>query len=243
MALKNGTKTTGTTYYNIGKDQTKFPVAITVTPVVLAGKVVGTIKVFRDITYEREIDKAKTEFVSLASHQLRTPLSTVNWYAEMLLEGDVGELNGKQKKYLDEVYRSNRRMVELVNALLDVSSLELGTFVIEPIQMDICKLSEDVVHEQKPQIAARNIRFTFSMLQRAHTYKQTRGSCGWSCKISCPIRSIHADKRQNGIFHFAGGKEAYPDQDIRYRLRHPQETTCQDIHQTVPRRQCARKRH
>jgi two-component system sensor histidine kinase VicK len=162
MALQKGTKTAGTTYYNMRKDHTKFPVAITVTPVILSGKVVGTIKVFRDITYERDIDKAKTEFVSLASHQLRTPLSTVNWYAEMLLEGDVGELNCKQKKYLDEVYRSNRRMVELVNALLDVSSLELGTFVIEPKSTDICKLARDVVHEQRSQIDTKKIRFKLS---------------------------------------------------------------------------------
>ena len=167
MALKKGTKTAGTTYYNLRKDNSKFPVAITVTPVILAGKVVGTIKVFRDITYEREIDKAKTEFVSLASHQLRTPLSTVNWYAEMLLEGDVGELNCKQKKYLEEVYRSNKRMVELVNALLDVSSLELGTFVIDPMSTDICKLARNVIHEQKPQIDARKIQFRFSCYKKS----------------------------------------------------------------------------
>ena len=162
MALKSGTTTTGTTYYNVRNDKTKFPVAITVTPVILGGKVIGTIKVFRDITNDREVDKAKTEFVSLASHQLRTPLSTVNWYAEMLLAGDVGGLNDKQKKYLDEVYRSNQRMVELVNALLDVSNLELGTFVIEPRSTDICKLARDVIHEQKPQIDARKIRFRFT---------------------------------------------------------------------------------
>ncbi len=162
MALKSGITTTGTTYYNVRKDKTMFPVSITVTPVILAGKVIGTIKVFRDVTYEREIDKAKTEFVSLASHQLRTPLSTVNWYSEMLLAGDVGDLNEKQKKYLDEVYRSNQRMVELVNALLDVSRLELGTFVIEPESTDICKLARDVVDEQEPQINARKIKFSLS---------------------------------------------------------------------------------
>lgn len=161
MALKTGAITTGTIYYNVRKDGTKFPVSITVTPVILGTKVIGTIKIFRDITYEREIDKAKTEFVSLASHQLRTPLSTVNWYTEMLLAGDVGELNEKQKKYLDEVYNSNQRMVELVNALLDVSRLELGTFVIEPKLTDICKLAQNVINEQRPQIDTKKIRFTF----------------------------------------------------------------------------------
>ena len=163
MALGAGATTVaGSIYYYSRKDKTKFPMAITATPVILGGKVIGTIKVFRDITYEREIDKAKTEFVSLASHQLRTPLSTVNWYAEMLLEGDVGELNEKQKKYLGEAYRSNQRMVELVNALLDVSSLELGTFMIEPEPTDIIKLAQSVIDEQKPQIDTKKIIFSFS---------------------------------------------------------------------------------
>jgi PAS domain S-box-containing protein len=152
----------GHTYYYVREDKTKFPLAIMATPVVLNGKVIGAIKIFRDITSERAIDKAKTEFVSLASHQLRTPLSTVNWYAEMLLAGDVGELNEKQKKYLDEVYRSNQRMVELVNALLDVSSLELGTFVIEPEPTDVIQLAQSVVDEQKPQMDAKKMIFSTS---------------------------------------------------------------------------------
>ena len=162
MALMgSATTATGAVYYDLRKDKTKFPMAIMATPVILDGKVIGTIKIFRDITDEQEIDKAKTEFVSLASHQLRTPLSAVNWYAEMLLAGDAGALNEKQKKYLDEVYRSNQRMVELVNALLDVSSLELGTFVIELKSTDICKLTQDVIDEQKPQITTKKLLFSF----------------------------------------------------------------------------------
>src|SRR3989338_3541207 len=136
MALATGTTTTTTTtgpiYYYVRKDKTKFPAAITVTPVILRGKEIGAIGVFHDITKEREIDHAKSEFVSLASHQLRTPLSTINWYVEMLLAGDAGKFNKEQKKYLNEIYTGNRRMVELVNSLLNVSRLELGTFVIEP---------------------------------------------------------------------------------------------------------------
>ncbi len=162
MALMgSATNAAGPVYYDMLKDKTKFPMAIMATPVVLEGKVIGTIKIFRDITDEREIDKAKTEFVSLASHQLRTPLSAVNWYAEILLAGDAGELNGKQKKYLDKLYGSNQRMVGLVNALLDVSSLELGTFVIEPEQIDIIQLVQSIIDEQKLQIDAKKLRFSF----------------------------------------------------------------------------------
>lgn len=163
IVLVNGATTASlpTAYYKPA-NRDRFPMSIMATTVVLDDKTIGAIKVFRDITSEREVDKAKTEFVSLASHQLRTPLSTVNWYAEMLLAGDAGEMNVKQNKYLNEVYHSNQRMVELVNALLDVASLELGTFVIEPERVDVCALTENVIGEQKPQIEARKLRFSFS---------------------------------------------------------------------------------
>jgi signal transduction histidine kinase len=136
-------------------------VSITATPVVLDTKPTGVIMVFHDITKEKEIDKAKTEFVSLASHQLRTPLSAVNWYVEMLLSGDAGTLNSEQKKYLDEVYKGNQRMVELVNSLLNVSRLELGTFLIEPKPTDVVLLAQSVADEQKLQIDQKKILFSF----------------------------------------------------------------------------------
>ncbi len=152
------TTTTGPTYNYVRKDKTKFPVANIVSPVVIDGKTVGTIEVFRDITKEKEIDKAKTEFVSLASHQLRTPLSTVNWYSEMLLTGDVGEISGEQKTYLEEIYKGNQRMVDLVNTLLDVSRIELGTFDGESQPTNIVSLVESVMEEYKLQIDEKKLK-------------------------------------------------------------------------------------
>ena len=129
-------------------------------PIILNNEVIGAVEVFRDVTNEREIDKAKSEFVSLASHQLRTPLSTINWYAEILLEGDAGTLTEDQKKYLQEIYTGNQRMVALVNALLNVSRIELGTFTVQPTDTDMKKLIQDVASEQEPQIKERNINFS-----------------------------------------------------------------------------------
>ncbi|MES2314973.1 MAG: ATP-binding protein [Patescibacteria group bacterium] len=149
-------------FYYIRKDTSRFPTSSIVAPVTLDGKIVGAVEVFRDITKEKEIDKAKTEFVSLASHQLRTPLSTVNWYSEMLLSGDAGKVTSTQKKYLEEIYRGNQRMVELVNTLLDVSRIELGTLVVESKPTNIIKLIESVIDEQKPQILEKMIAFTSS---------------------------------------------------------------------------------
>jgi PAS domain S-box-containing protein len=145
----------------VRKDGHKIPVADSAAPVKNAtGQIIGCVVVFRDVTHERDVDKAKTEFVSLASHQLRTPLSTISWYAEMLLAGDAGKITEDQKKYLDEIYRGNKRMVELVNALLNVSRLELGTFVVEPEPTDVIKLAQSVVGEQKPQIEANKLKLS-----------------------------------------------------------------------------------
>jgi len=150
---------------NKRKNGAEYQAYINISPVIDAGgNIIFFVGLERDITKEKEIDRAKTEFVSLASHQLRTPLSTINWYTEMLLAGDAGKINEDQKSYLEEIYTGNKRMVELVNSLLNVSRLELGTFIIEPELSDIVELGDSVVKEVKPLSDKRNqeLRFTHS---------------------------------------------------------------------------------
>jgi PAS domain S-box-containing protein len=126
---------------------------LSISPVLNNSKeVVYFVGIEHDITHEKEVDKAKTEFVSLASHQLRTPLSSINWYTEMLLNGDAGVINEDQKKYLQEVYAGSQRMVELVNSLLNVSRLDLGTFVINPTPVNVRDMVKNLLNELKSQI-------------------------------------------------------------------------------------------
>jgi signal transduction histidine kinase len=73
-----------------------------------------------------KIDKAKTEFLSIASHQLRTPLSAIKGYISMILEGSFGKVSAEAKERLKNVYISNERLVRLVNDLLNVTRLEMG---------------------------------------------------------------------------------------------------------------------
>lgn len=134
----------------------KYIAAVSVSPVLNnQGEVIFFVGIERDITKEKEVDKAKTEFVSLASHQLRTPLSAINWYVEMLLAGDAGKINDEQKQYLEEVYRGNQRMVDLINALLNVSRIDLGTFAIDPELIDVSSLAKSVVKDLTPKIKAK----------------------------------------------------------------------------------------
>jgi len=142
----------------IKKDGQEIPVADSAAPVKNnKGEVVGCVVVFRDMTREEEIDKAKTEFVSLASHQLRTPLSSINWFAEMLLAGDAGEISAEQKDYLQEIYGSNQRMIDLVNSLLNVSRMELGTFIVEPEISNIPEMANKMLSELNPDIEKRQM--------------------------------------------------------------------------------------
>lgn len=105
------------------------------------------------------IDRIKNEFITLASHQLRTPLSVVNWYTEMLLSGDVGKLTTEQKSYLQEIYHSSQQMVSLVNSLLYISRLEMGAQAEEPTMTDIRKMVNDVIDDQSLIIKKKKLHF------------------------------------------------------------------------------------
>ena len=111
-----------------------------------------------DVSKHKELAQAKTDFIALASHQLRTPLSIIKWYVDFLLCGDAGELGEEQERYLREVYRSNERLIELVNALLDVSRIDVGTFSIEPEQTDIVERAEKALERHQAEIIAKNIK-------------------------------------------------------------------------------------
>jgi len=124
-------------------------------------KVVGGAVVLNDITHLKEIDKMKTEFVSIASHQLRTPLTSINWHVEMLMDGDLGELQGKQRESMQEVYNGSRRMVRLVNDLLNVSRLETGRLKIEPESVELVSFVEEILKEAGPIAKAKNCSLNF----------------------------------------------------------------------------------
>ncbi|MFA5746498.1 MAG: ATP-binding protein [Candidatus Paceibacterota bacterium] len=109
-----------------------FYLEITTVPLVMDSRAKGTLIVLHDITREKNIERMKTEFVSISAHQLRTPLSAIKWTLRMLLDSDVGPVTPEQREVLEKSYSSNERMINLVNDLLNVSRIEEGRFLYKP---------------------------------------------------------------------------------------------------------------
>ncbi|MDD5567500.1 MAG: ATP-binding protein [Patescibacteria group bacterium] len=149
----------------VTKKKKGIPVTITATPLKdPSGEIHGGVVVIKDVTKEQEIDKMKSEFVSVASHQLRTPLSASKWFLEMLMDGDAGKLNKEQSEYIDHITKSNERMIALVNDLLNVSRIESGTIAIEPILTDIDGMIESVIFELAHIIKQKKQKTEFEKL-------------------------------------------------------------------------------
>jgi len=125
-------------------------------------KIKSIVLIGTDVTERRRIEKAKTEFLSIASHQLRTPPTAVKWFTNMLLEEDVGKINNKQRSYLQEVIYNNQRMIDLVHSLLNVSKIDMGTFSIEPKSTNLIKIINSILKELRPQIEKRKIKININ---------------------------------------------------------------------------------
>lgn len=107
-------------------DGTRFPVKLTVSPVILGDEVVGSLVIVSDITAEVEFDRRKSEFISIASHQLRSPSSAVKFIADMMRKGDFGALTEKQKEWTEKLYAATEAMSGIVDELLNISRVEAG---------------------------------------------------------------------------------------------------------------------
>lgn len=110
-----------------------------------------------DITKQKEVDMAKSEFVSLASHQLRTPISALRWNLELLENNSLGPLSDAQREYIDKIARNTEKMHLIINDFLSVSQLEMGTFATEVTEVPVNDFLEEIYEEFHIRITQKDL--------------------------------------------------------------------------------------
>lgn len=161
------------------------------------GTYYGRVFAFRDVTKEREVDRMKSDFVSMVSHEFRTPLTSIKGYTDLLVSGDVGELSEEQKEFLQIVHTNVDRLMELVSDLLDISRLEQGRVELRALPVPLGPLIQQAIlplqllieeKQQRLEVhlgpalppvrgdAARISQIMTNLLSNAHKYTPAGGT-------------------------------------------------------------------
>lgn len=139
------------------------------------------------------LDEAKDEFISMASHQLRTPLTSVKGYLSMVLDGDMGKVTGEQRKVLEEAFNSSQRMVYLISDFLNVSRIQTGKFELERTQTNLAEVLADEIDQLRVMASSRQLKVDY--VQPSHF----------------PIAFIDQDKFRQVMMNFIDNSIYYSD--------------------------------
>lgn len=164
----------------------------------------------------QKLDEAKDEFVSMASHQLRTPLTSVKGYIDMVLQGDAGKITPMQRQLLSEAFTSSERMVHLINDFLNVSRLQTGKFMLDRRPVELAKLVGQEVESLRTTAAARTLELRYRAPARI------------------PVLYLDADKLRQVIMNFIDNAIYYSREDsaITVKLRVDQGDVVLEVHDT-----------
>jgi two-component system phosphate regulon sensor histidine kinase PhoR len=167
QVLGKKVKWTGKQYeLALGKPLKRFFQVRTAPVVTQSQEIIGLMIILHDITREKEIERMKTEFVSIAAHQLRTPLSAIKWVLRMVLDGDVGKITKEQAELLERGYQSNERMIALINDLLNVARIEEGRFLYNFALQSLEDLIRKIIDSLAEPLKEKKIKLIFKKPQK-----------------------------------------------------------------------------
>lgn len=142
----------------VRKDGSTLPVADSAAPIWNIDKEIqGVVVVFRDVTKEHQLAKLKDEFVSLASHELRTPMTAIKGFISMILDGDFGTVPKKLAEPIADIGQSADRLIHLVNDMLNVSRIEAGRLKFNLQDIEPISLVSGVVNSLQPIAKGKNL--------------------------------------------------------------------------------------
>jgi PAS domain S-box-containing protein len=145
-------------YYFLSKSGKKIAVIVASSPLLKDDKIVGGLVTFRDVNIEKRLDEAKNGFISIASHQMRTPLTSMRWFSEMLMAGDAGAINKEQNKFIETIHDGIERLIALLNLLLQIARVEAGRLKIEPTPIIFKNVIDGVAVALGPSIRAKLLK-------------------------------------------------------------------------------------
>lgn len=189
------------------------------------GELIGTVGVFRDVTGEAEVDRLKSDFVSIVSHELRTPLTSIKGYLDLVLMGAAGQINKQQASFLEIAKANADRLNALVSDLLDISRIESGKAVLDlkvtSLSEIIYQVAQGLEHEFEargltlqvdvpanlPEILADPVRVAQilgNLLSNAYKYTQNGGA---TIRARSTSKAIQVDVSDTGIGIFKEDQE------------------------------------
>lgn len=124
------------------------------------GKNLGVVTVLHDITLEKEIEKMKEDFVHSITHDLRSPMTSIRGFIEVLLDGSAGEINEEQREFLKIIDGSSRKLLEMINNILDAAKLEAGRMKLTLTKFDPRETVERVIKIMEPQAAKSGVKLS-----------------------------------------------------------------------------------
>ncbi len=149
----------------------------------------------------KELDRQKDELLSIVSHQLATPVSSIKWYTEMLIDGDLGKVTAQQKEHLASMMNISSNLADLVSMILDVSRIQLGRMQIEKQKLDLNKFLKEILEIIKPKAIEKRVNFKveipnnlpMAMLDKRYTRMTLENLLSNAIKYTLPNGTIYFD--------------------------------------------------
>lgn len=126
----------------------------------------------------QELDKQKTEFVSIASHQLRSPITAIKGYSSMLLDGSFGKINDKATEAISRIFESSQRLTNIIEDFLNITRIELGKMKYEMADIDLGDLVETIINDLIPGIEKKGLKLIYTKPKEKHIVTADSGKIG-----------------------------------------------------------------
>jgi len=144
-------------------DGSIFPARFSVAPTRdITDKIIGAIIVFNDITHDLATEQMKQELISIATHELRTPITGIKGYLDMILDGDTGGVNSETKEVVEELVVINGHIADLVDDLLNIGRIEQGRMEVKPVEMNLILSVHNLIKELSASAKDKNLEIVFN---------------------------------------------------------------------------------